>query len=101
LKLEGKFDFISETERLVIRPLKKADYENWLNEFVNRYPSKNRHDDGKIDMSVCTRGWFDHLVDKHQELANTDIAYVFGIFRKKDETHLGMVDFSTLARADF
>ncbi len=98
---EEKFDVVSETERLVIRPLKKADYGNWLSEFGNCYPSKHRHDKGKIDMSVCTREWFDNLVDKHQELAFADIAYVFGVFRKKDGTHLGMVDFSTLAREDF
>lgn len=36
---EEKFEYISETERLVIRPLNKGDYENWLSEFENRYPS--------------------------------------------------------------
>lgn len=98
---EEKFEIVSETERLVIRPLKKADYENWLNEFENRYASQNRHDKGKIDMSECTQEWFHNLVDKHQELALTDTAHVFGVFRKEDGTHLGMVDFSTLARGDF
>lgn len=98
---EEKFDFVSETERLVIRPIIKQDYENWLNEFNNRLPSKHRHDIGKVDMSECTQDWFDNLVDKHQELALTDIAYVFGVFRKEDGIHLGMVDFSTLARDDF
>ncbi|MGM9968043.1 N-acetyltransferase [Rummeliibacillus sp. TYF005] len=100
LKVE-KFGLISETERLIIRPLKYDDYENWLSEFEKRYPSQNRHDQGKIDMSECTREWFHKLVDKHQELALSDIAHVFGVFRKEDGTHLGMVDFSTLARDDF
>lgn len=98
---EEKFDIVSETERLVIRPLNKQDYENWLNEFNNRHPSQHRHDEGKIDMSECTQEWFDNLVDKHQELAWTDIAHVFGVFRKEDGIHLGMIDFSTLARDDF
>lgn len=96
---ELKFEFTSETERLVIRPLNYDDYENWLNEFENRYPSQNPYDQGKIDMSECTLEWFHNLVDKHQELALSDIAYVFGVFRKEDGTHLGMVDFSTLARS--
>lgn len=96
-----KFEYILETERLVVRPLQKADYENWLNEFENRYPSQHRHDKGKIDMSECTREWFNSLVDKHQELALTDTAHVFGVFRREDGVHLGMVDFSTLARDDF
>lgn len=101
MKLKETFEVVSETERLVIRPFKKADYANWLNEFENRYPSQHRHDQGKIDMSQCTQEWFHHLVDKHQELALTDTAHVFGVFRKEDGTHLGMVDFSTLARDDF
>lgn len=98
---EEKSEYISETERLIIRPLKYTDYENWLNEFENRYQSQHRHDQGKMDMRECTAEWFNNLVDKHQELANTDIAHVFGVFRKVDGTHLGMVDFSTLARNEF
>lgn len=96
-----QFDYISETERLIIRPLKKDDYENWLNAFENRLPSQYRHDQGKMDMSECTPDWFHHLVDRHQELARTDAVYVFGVFRKEDGTHLGMIDIATLARADF
>ena len=89
------------TARLVIRPLKKDDYQNWLNEFEERLPSQNYHDQGKLDMSECTQEWFYHLVDKHQELAHTDNEYIFGVFSKTDGTHLGMIDFSTLARDDF
>ena len=95
------FEYISDTDRLVIRPLKKDDYENWLNEFKKRLPSQNRHDLGKLDMSECTLQWFHHLVDKHQELALSDAEYIFGVFRKEDGTHLGMIDFSTLARGEF
>ncbi|WP_407681712.1 GNAT family N-acetyltransferase [Pseudalkalibacillus salsuginis] len=97
----NKFDFVSETERLIIRPLKEDDYKNWLNEFKNRHPSQHKYDKGKIDMSECTEEWFADLVKKHQELAYNDTAHVFGVFRKDDGTHLGMIDFSTLARHDF
>ncbi|PJN66529.1 hypothetical protein PAEAM_01720 [Paenibacillus sp. GM1FR] len=96
-----KFDHTSETERLVIRPLQKDDYENWLYEFENRHPSQHRHDKGKMDMSECTLDWFHDLVDRHQELARTDAVYVFGVFRKQDGTHLGMIDIATLARDHF
>ncbi|MBA9028534.1 GNAT family N-acetyltransferase [Peribacillus huizhouensis] len=101
IKKAKTFDFISETERLVIRPLKNEDYQNWLNEFKNRFPSQHRHDKGKIDMSECTEEWFHNLVKKHQTLALSDTAHIFGIFRKNDDIHLGMVDFSTLARDNF
>ncbi|WP_075618864.1 GNAT family N-acetyltransferase [Paenisporosarcina indica] len=96
-----KFTFFSETERLIVRPLKKSDYEKWLNGFNNRFASHHRHDEGKIDMQECTQEWFANLVDKYQRLAKNDIAHVFDIFRKQDGVHLGTVDFSTLARDDF
>ncbi|MGX1195038.1 GNAT family N-acetyltransferase [Metabacillus sp. SLBN-84] len=98
---EEGFQIASETERLIIRPLQKDDYENWLNEFEARHPSLNRHDSGKIDMSECTREWFHQLVDKYQRLALSDTAHVFDIFRKSDGRNIGTVDFSTLARDDF
>jgi len=98
---QDTFKHISKTERLVIRPLTINDYTNWLHEFESRLPSQHRHDQGKVDMSECTQVWFDHLVGKHKELALSDTAYIFGVFRKEDGTHLGMVDISTLARGEF
>ncbi len=98
---EEKFEHSLETERLVIRPLKKEDYNEWLFGFENRFPSQSHHDQGKIDMSGCTREWFHYLVDKHQKFALEDTAHIFGVFRKEDGRHLGMIDFSTLARDDF
>ncbi|WP_010199990.1 GNAT family N-acetyltransferase [Bacillus sp. m3-13] len=100
-KKEGKFEYFSETARLLIRPLNKNDYQNWLNEYENRLPSQHPYDEGKMDMSVCTLEWFHNLVDKHQELALEDKAHIFGVFRKNDGTHIGMIDFSILARDDF
>ncbi|MCA1065717.1 GNAT family protein [Rossellomorea sp. AcN35-11] len=96
-----EFTLFSETERLRIRPLKVEDYSNWLHEFESRSPSLSRHDVGKMDMTECTEEWFKQLVSKHQEQALEDIAYIFGVFRKGDNTHLGMVDFSTIERDAF
>ncbi|WP_371320156.1 GNAT family N-acetyltransferase [Chengkuizengella axinellae] len=85
----------------MIRPLIEEDYQNWLNEFNNRLPSQHKYDKGKMDMSECTQEWFHQLVENHQQLAINDTAHVFGIFRKEDGKHIGMIDFSTLARNDF
>lgn len=98
---EKKFEYKVDTERLIIRPLMNEDYEIWLNGFENRFPSQNRHDLGKMDMSECTIEWFHRLVEKHQELALSDSTYIFGVFNKVDASHLGMIDFSTLARDNF
>ncbi len=84
---EEKFGLISETERLIIRPLKYDDYENWLSEFEKRYPSQNRHDQGKIDMSECTREWFHKLVDKHQELL-CQILHMYLVCLEKKMVHI-------------
>lgn len=98
---ENKFDATAETKRLIIRPLTNADYANWLAEFEKRLPSQYRHDKGKIDMSECTAEWFRLLVERHQKLALQDSAYIFGVFHKEAGTHLGTIDFSTLARDEF
>ncbi|MBB6452667.1 RimJ/RimL family protein N-acetyltransferase [Salirhabdus euzebyi] len=98
---DKKFNHVSTTNRLIIRPLKFEDYKNWLHAFKNRFPSQHRYDEGRIDMSECTYEWYSALVAKHQYLALNDVAYVFGVFRKRDGAHLGMVDFSTLARSNF
>lgn len=52
-------------------------------------------------MNECTNTWFFNLVDNHQQLALADTAHVFAVFNKEDGSHIGMVDFSTLARDDF
>jgi [ribosomal protein S5]-alanine N-acetyltransferase len=96
-----EFTICTETDRLLIRPLRKADYSNWLNEFNNRLPSQHKHDKGRMNMNNCSEHWFAQLVKDHQELALKDQAYIFGVFRKEDNVHLGMVDFSTLARENF
>ncbi|SDL94272.1 GNAT family N-acetyltransferase [Sediminibacillus halophilus] len=91
----------TKTNRLTIRPLEKLDYDNWLRQFKARQPSRHKYDQGKVDMSECTEKWFAGLVEKHQALAAADDAYIFGVFRKADGTHLGMIDFSTYERGTF
>ncbi|WP_421378478.1 GNAT family N-acetyltransferase [Bacillus salacetis] len=95
------FTYKAETERLSVRPLTNGDYSSWYRGFNERLPSHHRHDPGRLDMSDCTEQWFASLVKKHQNLAVEDTAYIFGVFNNKNGEHLGMVDFSTLARNEF
>ncbi|MBM6617124.1 GNAT family N-acetyltransferase [Bacillus suaedaesalsae] len=95
------FDDNIETARLIVRPYEKNDYNNWLTMFNNRLPSQHQYDDGKIDMSICTREWFDQLIQKHQQMALEDHIYVFGIFRRSDGSNLGSIDFSTIMRDEY
>lgn len=98
---EGKFNILSETERLIIRPLQKGDYKQWLEGFNNKLPRQNKYDDDKMDMSEWTQAAFNDVVKKHQELAIKDDVYVFSIFRKIDNKNIGYVDFSTIMRDEF
>ncbi|SDC14900.1 Protein N-acetyltransferase, RimJ/RimL family [Terribacillus halophilus] len=95
------FDFQSCADGVLVRPLRKGDYSKWFSGFSRRKLSQHTHDSGLLDMTVCTDSWFSDLVDKHQRLAAEDKAYVFAVFKEADGSHLGMIDFSTLARDDF
>lgn len=90
-----------ETDRLVIRLLEESDYSNWLTQYENRLPSQHKYDEGKIDMSICSKEWFLDLVNKHHQMAEEDKVYVFGVFRKLDNSHIGSIDFSTILREEY
>ncbi len=91
----------TETERLVIRFIEEDDYSSWLTEYENRLPSQHKYDDGKIDMGICTKEWFSELVTQHYQMAVDDNVYVFSVFRKEDNAHIGVIDFSTIMRREF
>ncbi|WP_205092511.1 GNAT family N-acetyltransferase [Thalassobacillus pellis] len=91
----------SETERLVLRPLQKEDYERWLEGFRDRLPSQYKYDGDGIDLNGWTKEEFHDVVAKYQGLADHDEAYVFGVFRKSDQKHIGKVEFCTIMREEF
>lgn len=97
----NNLDDVLETERLVIRPFQKKDFENWLAQHKNRLPSQYKYDNGKSDMSDCTEEWFDDMVEQHQQLISSDKDYIFGVFNKENGDHIGSIDISTLMRYDF
>ncbi|AIF42842.1 GNAT family acetyltransferase [Virgibacillus sp. SK37] len=92
----------SETERLIIRPLQNQDYERWMEGFRKRLPSQHKYDGNKMDMRGWTpRKFSEDVVAKLQRLADRDEAYVFGVFRKTDQKHIGKVELSTIMRDEF
>ncbi|GGP16121.1 GNAT family N-acetyltransferase [Oceanobacillus neutriphilus] len=92
----------SETERLVLRPLKNGDYNRWLEGCRDRLPSQYKYDDDKMDLSGWTQEKFnDKVVSKFKEYADRDEVYVFGIFRKSDQKQLGKVELETIIRDEF
>ncbi len=89
-----------ETERLILRPQKPSDYEAWYAGFSERLPQQSQYDEGQISLEGCDRAWFSSLCERHQEQASRDYAYIFGVFSKQTNQHLGNVDLSTIQREE-
>jgi [ribosomal protein S5]-alanine N-acetyltransferase len=89
-----------ETERLILRPLNPSDYESWYAGFSSRLPQQHKYDEGQICLEGCDRDWFAGLCDRHQKQALSDYAYIFGVFSKPTNQHLGFVDISTIQREE-
>src|SRR5699024_5615293 len=92
------FDIVSETDRLVIRPLQETDYKQWLEGFNNKLPRKNKYDEDKIDIGKRTQEALNKTVQKHQKLAMKDEICVYSIFRKDDNKNISYVDLYTIMR---
>lgn len=88
------------TERLILRPQKVSDYEQWYAGFAGRLPKQHKYDPGQEDLKGCDQAWFSELCLCHQELALSDQIYVFGVFSRKTNQHLGNIDLSTIRRLD-
>ncbi len=89
-----------ETERLILRPQNSSDYETWHTGFSSRLPQQCQYDEGQVSLEGCDLDWFSSLCDHHQEQALKDYAYIFGVFLKQTNQHLGNVDLSTIYREE-
>ena len=88
------------TERLILRPQQPKDYEAWYAGFASRLPSFSKHDEGQVDLSECDFQYFSNLCQHHQKLALQDKDYIFGVFLRETNQHLGHVDLSTIRREE-
>ncbi|MGP4074069.1 GNAT family N-acetyltransferase [Piscibacillus sp. B03] len=91
-----------ETERLILRPYFKNDYETWWEGFHGRKPSQCSFDEGRPkDMSRFTKKWFNRWVTGFEEKAKQDEMYILGVFRKLDGASIGKVELVTILRHDY
>lgn len=88
------------TERLILRPQQPKDYEAWYAGFASRLPSQHKYDEGQVDLSECDFQWFANLCQHHQKRALQDKDYIFGVFLRESDRHLGNVDLSTIRREE-
>jgi [ribosomal protein S5]-alanine N-acetyltransferase len=89
-----------ETKRLILRPQTADDYQSWYASHAERLPSQSPYDEGQISLDNCDANWFAELCQRHQQQAAIDYAYIFAIFSKQTDRHLGYVDISTIQREE-
>ncbi|HIK43824.1 MAG TPA: GNAT family N-acetyltransferase, partial [Leptolyngbyaceae cyanobacterium M65_K2018_010] len=89
-----------ETDRLILRPFQPKDFEAWCTGLAGRLPQQYPYDEGPISLESYDEAWFTALCQRHQEQARQDYAYIFGIFCKGTQRHLGHADLSTIQRAE-
>lgn len=95
-------DLYAETERLVIRPFKRTDYQNWYRQFDNRLPSRYRYDDGRpSNLDAYTEEWFTQWASNFDQSAKEDQMYNLGVFRKEDGVNVGKIELITILRMDY
>jgi [ribosomal protein S5]-alanine N-acetyltransferase len=89
-----------ETERLILRPQQPEDYQSWYAGFANRRLQQSKYDEGAIQLDSFDQEWFKNSCKFHQAQALSDDAYIFGVFSKQTNQHLGYVDLSTIQREE-
>jgi [ribosomal protein S5]-alanine N-acetyltransferase len=89
-----------KTKRLILRPQTPDDYQSWYAGFSGRLPQQSKYDEGQINLDGCDTEWFSSLCQRHQQQALSDYAYIFAVFSKQNNRHLGYVDLSTIQREE-
>lgn len=97
---EISWNLTLSTERLILRPQQPSDYEAWYAGFAGRLPSQRKYDAGFVDLEECDSQWFSDLCQRHQKRALQDLDYIFGVFLRETNQHLGNIDLSTIRREE-
>lgn len=88
----------AKTERLVLRPFLKDDYEAWRADCIGRGPKRNEFDRGPVPKRQLTRAEFERarrLLERAQE---RDIFYSFGIFHRETGECMGRLSLGVISR---
>lgn len=80
------------SRRLNIRPYKLSDYECWFSAVTQ---------DCELNKTNKTKDSFKKKVSRNRQLAKEDRSYIFGIFDKKSNQHLGEIEINIITRSNF
>ena len=87
-----------KTHRLILRPLRKNDYEVWFDAYTAGLPKQNKWDMEPKKSESFTRQWFKKIMNEHSRLAKADDYYRYYVFEKKTGTIIGQIDFDIFVR---
>ena len=89
------------SERLILRPYKKADFSVWLKERQGRKPSQNEFDRGQVSEKFLTEEKFHRVLRRLEKAAQKDLLFSFGIFHRETGESLGRLSFRITTRQSF
>lgn len=93
-------DLTIQTKRLILRPQKPKDYQSWYVALSERLPQQYPYDEGQINLDDYDANRFADICNSHQEQAFNDYAYIWGVFCRQTNQHLGNLDLSTIQREE-
>ena len=81
-----------KTKRLIIRPLKMADYKKWFDAFVNALPAQDQFDSDPKRPEQCSISFYKTMLSLYRKYKAEGHYYNFGIFENKTGLLVGEVD---------
>ncbi|MCB0368438.1 MAG: GNAT family N-acetyltransferase [Bdellovibrionales bacterium] len=88
-----------KTRRLILRPLAKNDYKEWLDAYSGGLPKQNKWDLEPRKAKNCSKIWFNKILRDLNRLAKADDYYRLYAFEKKTGQIVGQVDFDIYVRS--
>ncbi len=88
-----------KTKRLVVRPLRAADYAAWREASLARGAARNRWDRAAKTEADLTRAKFAEYLRKQRDLRERDAFYDFGVFERATGAWVGTTSVMDVLRS--
>jgi ribosomal-protein-alanine N-acetyltransferase len=88
------------TARFIIRGYTKSDYKAWFETYTNLLPKQNKFDRGPYPAAKCKKENYLKIATRHQNLAQKDNIYIWGIFDKRNGKLVGAIDIKIFTRSE-
>jgi [ribosomal protein S5]-alanine N-acetyltransferase len=87
-----------KTKRLIIRPHRPSDYEEFLFAYTQCGRQKNKWDRGPMPARECSKKIFKSIIARHNKLAGLDHTYVWALYDRKSGRMVGNIDIFIICR---